>query len=141
MIMSGSKSAEPVQKLIKRRVLVWSGDSSSPASYTNVTVQLTQPLQQVVYAEWVSCSIPGYCFQVGQFPNSGQTSRHNGSSQYWRFVGSSTNATDLQDFSENLKWCPTNIYNLSMNVFNPDGSTPTLTDHWMLEIDFWCVLD
>lgn len=142
MLMTGTRgsslSSEPTQKLSKQRVLIWSGDNISTSSYTNITVQLAQPLQQVVYAEWVSCSIPGYCFYSGQFPNAGQTSRRsNGNSQYWRFIGSTTNYTDTPDFSD-TQWSPQNLYNLSFSVFNPDGSTPSLASNWMLEIDFWC---
>jgi hypothetical protein len=130
----------PTQKLSKQRVLIWSGDNVSTSSYTNITVQLAQPLQQVVYAEWVSSSIPGYCVHSGQFPNTGQTSRRtNGNSQYWRFINSSVNFTDTPD-TVDTQWSPQNINNLSFKVFNPDGSTPTLTDHWMLEIDFWCAM-
>ena len=127
----------------KRRVLVWSGDKLPTDSNYSINISLSEPLSQVVYAEWVTCSIPGYCFQVNQFPNLGRTSQHSGSTQYWRFIGALTNSANYSasPYPDN-QWNPTSISRLSINVFNPDGSTPTsLGAGWMLELDCWFIND
>jgi len=126
----------------KRRILVWSGDRLSSDSYNSINVVLAEPINQVVYAEWITCSVPGYCFQINQFPNLGRTSQHAGSTQYWRFIGALTNSTNYQmaPYGDN-QWNPTSISRLSVSIFNPDGSVPTLAANWMLEIDVWYIND
>lgn len=127
----------------KHRVLVWGGDKQTGDTNTSITVMLPEPMSQVVYAEWVTCSIPGYCFQIQQFPNAGRTSAHSGYTSYWRFIGSLTNATNYltAPFSDSV-WAPRSINQLTVNVFNPDGSTPTLANaNWMLEIDVWYITE
>jgi hypothetical protein len=32
------------------------------------------------------------------------------------------------------------LMNISVDVFNPDGSVPSLSGHWCLEIDLWCLV-
>jgi len=123
----------------KQRVLLWSGDNSGANSYANITVSFNQPLANVVYAEWYSCSIPGYCFRVSEFHSSGQTStRTSGATSYWRFINSTNNPTDIPSKIEDAMWAPMTFTSLHVNVFNPDGSTPTLSSNWCLEIDLWC---
>jgi len=127
--------------LIKKRVLVWSGDNTlDNYSYTSIAVSFAQPIQRIVYAEWNSCSIPGYCFHVNEFPNNGLTSTHTGSTTYWRFINSVSNSTDIPAKVEDALWVPTTLMNISVDVFNPDGSVPSLSGHWCLEIDLWCLV-
>ena len=120
----------------KRRVLIWSGDKASGEANNSFTVAMSEPLNQVVYAEWVSCSIPGYCFEIKQFPNLGRTSSRVGFTQYWRFIASLTNAANYttQPFPDS-QWNPTSLSRLSVTVLNPDGTVPTLASNWTMEID------
>ena len=126
----------------KTRVLVWSGDKSSTDSHANFSVSLAEPVPRVVYAEWVSCSMPGYCFSISQFPLSGQTSQHAGNINYWRFVGALTNATNPGGAPfPDVQWMPTTLSKLSVQVFNPDGSVPSVSVPWLLEVDLWYVIE
>jgi hypothetical protein len=125
----------------KRRILVWSGDRGASDTLTSFTVQLGDNITQAVYAEWVSCSLPGYCIEIKQFPNNGMTSKHSGFTQCWRFVSALTNAVNYttQPFPDQ-QWNPTSLTSLTVNVFNPDGTTPTLASNWMMEIDVWYIV-
>ena len=126
----------------KHRVLVWSGDKQSADSLASINVMLAEPMSQVVYAEWVSCSLPGYCFQINQFPNAGRTSKHNGPTSYWRFIGALTNGINNNGSPfPDAQWPPTSLSQLSINVFNPDGTVPTVSGNWMLELDVWFIKD
>ena len=124
----------------KRRILVWSGDRGVSDTLTSFSVQLGDNISQAVYAEWVSCSLVGYCIEIKQFPNNGMTSKHSGFTQYWRFVSALTNAVNYttQPFPDQ-QWNPTSLTSLTVNVFNPDGTTPTLASNWMMEIDVWYI--
>jgi hypothetical protein len=124
----------------KRTVMIWSGDRTAGGSFTSFSVQLNDYLQGIVYAEWKTCSVAGYCVEVKQFPNTSSTSRHTGSTTYWRFINSLTNAVNYttQPFPDS-QWNPTSISMLTVNVFNPDGTVPTLSTDWLLEIDVWYV--
>ena len=147
-IFSGSRgmSTEMMPNVLpstfgKRRVLIWSGDRGGSDTLTSFSVQLGDNVTQAVYAEWVTCSLPGYCIDIKQFPCVGRTSQHAGFSQYWRFVGALTNATNYttQPFPDS-QWNPTSLSMLTVNVFNPDGTVPTLAANWMLEIDVWYIV-
>ena len=127
----------------KHRLLIWSGDKlTTDTNLASINVMLAEPMSQVVYAEWVSCSLPGYCFQINQFPNAGRTSKHNGPTSYWRFIGALTNGinNDSSPFPD-TQWLPTSLSQVSVSVFNPDGSIPTIASNWLLEIDVWYIKD
>ena len=126
--------------LLKQRVLIWSGDNNGATSFTNISVTFNDPLRNVVYAEWDSCSLPGYCYRVDEFPSHGQTSAHTGATSYWRFLNGTSNSTDIPSKIEDAMWAPRTLTGLHIAVFNPDGSTPTLTANWCLEIDLWCLV-
>lgn len=124
----------------KRRILIWSGDRGASDTFSSFTVSLADNISKAVYAEWVSCSLPGYCVEIKQFPCNGRTSQHTGYSQYWRFVSALTNAINYttSPFADS-QWNPTSLSMLTVNVFNPDGTTPTLASNWMLELDVWYI--
>lgn len=128
------------KRFSKKTLLISSADRLSGDTLTNINITFPTGINNVVYADWSSCSIPGYCFRIAQFPNNGLTTTHTGQTTYWRFIGALTNQSNYDgSVFPDSQWAVLNISSLNVIVFNPNGTVASgISADWVLEINVWC---
>lgn len=119
----------------KQRLLIWSGDRLTGGSTTDYVILVNPAFKDVVYVDWVSCSVPGYFIQIEELPNNSLTTNNR---MFWRFVYDLTN-TQFSPMPDALM-NPGQLRKLSIHWRTPAGAVPApvggFPEH-TLELEVW----
>lgn len=122
-------------KYVRRRCLLWSGDRLPGGSLTSYTVVLKTPIERVVAAEWVSCSVAGVALQIREMPMNSYITNNQ---LYWRFVDAYNNGYSTRWDEQRV--APFTVRQFTINWLAPDGTaaTGTVTANHSIELEFLC---
>ena len=113
------------------RTLIWSGNRVS-GSTTDYEIEISPAYNDVVFVDWVSCSVPGMVLHIEELTGNGRTSNNQ---YYWRFPAEYVNTRyplvfDSPDQARSIR-------KLTLHWRNPDGSVPTGFPEHTLELELW----
>jgi len=127
----------------KKTILVrFDDDTTNQKANGNVVVYLTDPIENVVFAEWVAVSptfVNPNCrlVNIREFNNNGDTTKSNTGSQnvaFWRCINTETNYA--YEPLPNMIMPPFSLNRLTISVRNTLGTAVNLTGLWMV-VDLW----
>ena len=121
--------------MLARRILVWSGNRAS-GTIQSFQINLPFVLNNVSRIEWLSTSNPGYILTFEGFNESISTSGQS----YWRFLETYSNQRtwDWGEEALEVRRNNQNLTQLRLALYNPDGSVPTFTNDFTLELEVLC---
>jgi hypothetical protein len=123
----------------KRQVLVRAADDVNQLSVSGqLRVQLFEPMNNVVYADWLNVSISGpFAITIDELPNTGVTSVSGGGNfSYWRFVDASRINDIVQALPDTLAQ-PVNISYLTLHLRTVSGGNVAISSTDYVHLALW----